>query len=544
MNYVFVLGGVCSGIGKGIVAASIGRLLQKQGFKVNVIKFDPYFLESPDSLNPNEHGEAFVLDDGTVCDLDLGHYKRFIPNLETNYRSSQTSGKIYKKVIEDSANGKHKGKTTQLVPHVSNEIIERFQAFDTPESRQFNNNVTIIEIGGTVGDMESDIYLEAIKQFKREHDNAIVIHLGLLPFIEQSGELKTKPIQHSVSELQRRGVVPDILVCRNKAGITDDERRKLSIFCNVPEAYIIDDKDCPVYDVCEYLASQNIIQKIYKKLGISRDIQMVNYKIDFPLDLPLGQVFRNKQVAVIGKYFKNIDAYKSILESLKLQQLVTGIPVDPSIIDSNQLTEDNYKIVLKNYDAIVIPGGFGTSGIEGKELAAKYALENKVPCLGICLGFQIMCLMYARLNGLKVYHEEFDQYENRDLLLIKLQNDQHGKELSAQTMRLGKYGFNIDNDSKLYNIYNSNYVERICRYRYEFNNDYKEKLEKLGMNFPAKWMNENVMTACEVKDHPFYIGVQYHPELSTTIEHPEELFVALIKAIDEKKVNTSESTSN
>lgn len=535
MKYIFITGGVVSGLGKGLLAASIGRLLQKQGFKIHSIKFDPYFLESPDNLNPNEHGEAFVLDDGTVCDLDLGHYKRFIPNLEVDQRSSQTSGKIYKKVIEDSANGKHQGKTTQLVPHVSNEIMERFQAFEKEGSE---DEITIIEIGGTVGDMESDIYLESIKQFKRSHrSNSILIHLGLLPFIEQSNELKTKALQHSVSELQSRGLMPDILVCRNKYGILEDERKKLAMFCNVDEHCIIDDKDCSVYDLCDLLYQQGIIETIYDLSHINKKVNKIDYKIEFPINAPAGYVITYKKVAIVGKYFKNIDAYKSIIESLKLQQLVTGIPVEPSIINSEMLNSDNYENILNEYDAIIIPGGFGVRGINGKILAAHYAREHKIPCLGICLGFQIMCLEFANSNGLEVHHEEFEPGLPRDKYLIKLQDDQENKVLSANTMRLGKYTFNIEAQSKLFDIYRTNRLGRICRYRYEFNNLYKEELEKLGMKFGAKWADENIVTSCELVDHPFYIGVQYHPELSSTLDHPEQLFVELVRAIDEKEGN-------
>lgn len=533
MKYIFITGGVVSGLGKGLLAASIGRLLQKQGFKIHSIKFDPYFLESPDNLNPNEHGEAFVLDDGTVCDLDLGHYKRFIPNLEADQRSSQTSGKIYKKVIEDSANGKHQGKTTQLVPHVSNEIMERFQAFERENSE---DEFTIIEIGGTVGDMESDIYLESIKQFKRSHrKNSILIHLGLLPFIEQSNELKTKALQHSVSELQSRGLMPDILVCRNKYGISEDERKKLAMFCNIDEHCIIDDKDCSVYDLCDLLYQQDIIGVIYDLLDIDKKVKKIDYKINFPVNFPINTVINYKKVAIIGKYFKNIDAYKSIIESLKLQQLVTGIPVESVIINSEILNPDNYETILSGYNAIIIPGGFGVRGINGKILAAHYAREHKVPCLGICLGFQIMCLEFANSNGLEVHHEEFEPGLSRDKYLIKLQDDQENKVLSANTMRLGKYIFNIEPQSKLFDIYGTNKLGRICRYRYEFNNLYKEKLEELGMRFSAKWADENVITSCELVNHPFYIGVQYHPELSSTLDHPEQLFVELIRAIDEKE---------
>lgn len=528
MKYIFITGGVVSGLGKGILAANIGRLLQKQGFKIHVIKFDPYFLESPDSLNPNEHGEAFVLDDGTVCDLDLGHYKRFIPDLQTDERSSQTSGKIYKKVIEDSANGKHKGKTTQLVPHVSNEIMERFQAYVTDDCE---NEFTIIEIGGTVGDMESDIYLESIKQFKRKyHRDCILIHLGLLPLIEQSNELKTKALQHSVSELQSRGLVPDILVCRNKYGISQDERQKLSVFCNIDEHCIIDDKDCSVYELADYLYDQNIIDVILDRVNIHQYTKAIDYRIEFPVKA------QAKQVAIIGKYFKNIDAYKSILESLELQQLVTGIPVQPSIINSEQINNTTYTVILSHYDAIIIPGGFGVRGTEGKMLAAKYARENNIPCLGICLGFQIMCLELAQANGLNLYHQEFNPEAPADQCLIKLQNDQAGKELSVNTMRLGKYKFNIDTGSKLFNIYNETELNRICRYRYEFNNRYIKELEDLGMRFGARWENEDVITSCELLNHPFYIGVQYHPELSSTLDHPEELFVELIRETEKKEV--------
>lgn len=533
MKYIFITGGVVSGLGKGILAANIGRLLQKQGWKVNVLKCDPYFLESPDNLNPNEHGEAFVLDDGTVCDLDLGHYKRFIPDLEADQRSSQTSGRIYKKVIEDSANGKHQGKTTQLVPHVSNEIMERFKAFEKENSE---NEFTIIEIGGTVGDMESDIYLESIKQFKRAHKkDSMLIHLGLLPFIEQSNELKTKALQHSVGELQSRGLMPDILVCRNKFGISEDERRKLAMFCNVDEHCIIDDKDCSVYDLCNLLYEQDVIGTIYDILDIDKHVKQIDYKINFPINTPIGYVTTYKKVAIIGKYFKNIDAYKSIIESLKLQQLVTGIPVEPHIINSETININTYGKILNSYDAIIIPGGFGTRGIDGKILAARYAREHKIPCLGICLGFQIMCLEFANSNGLAVYHEEFRPGLPRDNYLIKLQDNQEDKVLSANTMRLGKYCFNINTDSRLYQIYRTNRLERICRYRYEFNNLYKEKLEDIGMRFGAKWDNEDVITSCELINHPFYIGVQYHPELSSTLDHPERLFVELIKVTDMKE---------
>ena len=460
------------------------------------------------------------------------------PNLETDKRSSQTSGKIYKKVIEDSANGRHKGKTTQLVPHVSNEIMERFQAYKNalPNCTNHlignpNGEFTIIEIGGTVGDMESDIYLESIKQFKRKyHRDCILIHLGLLPLIEQSNELKTKALQHSVSELQSRGLVPDILVCRNKYGISQDEKQKLAMFCNIDEHCIIDDKDCSVYELADYLYDQNIIDVILNRVNINQYTKAIDYKIKFPVQS------QPKKVAVIGKYFKNIDAYKSILESLHLQQLKTGIPVETSILNSEQINSTTYKVILSHYDAVVIPGGFGIRGTEGKLLAAKYARENNIPCLGICLGFQIMCLELAQSNGLHVYHQEFNPEIDEDQCLIKIQNNQKGKELSINTMRLGKYRFNIDTGSRLFNIYNKIELDRICRYRYEFNNKYIKDLEDLGMRFGAKWENENVITSCELIDHPFYIGVQYHPELSSTIDHPEELFVELIRKTEKKEV--------
>lgn len=521
MKYIFITGGVVSGLGKGILAANIGRLLQKQGWKVNALKCDPYFLESPASLDPNEHGEVFVLDDGTMCDLDLGHYKRFIPNLITDYRSSQTSGKIYKKVIDDSIHGKHQGKTTQLVPHVSNEIIERFQAFDTGDTE---NEFTIIEIGGTVGDMESDIYIESIKQFKRTHKNSISIHLGLLPFIEQSGELKTKALQHSVGALQSRGAAPDILVCRNKYGISEDEREKLSLFCNIDKNCIIDDKDCSVYDLCNDLYEQGLVGTIYDLLDIDKHVKRVDYKINFPLNAEPGYVIAPIKVGIVGACMKNIDAYKSIIESLKLQQLVTGIPVEVEIVNAPILNDDNCKIILQHYKAIIVPGGYGDGELEGKLSALRYALANNVPCLGIELGFQAMCLEVIRSHGMVGYHEEFDLDKNLPDYIIK-----------EKYLRLGSKNINIEANSKLYEIYGTNKISRICNHRYEFNESFKEMIENLNLEFTANYDEDGILMACEMKDHIFYVGVQYRPELSSTLDHPEQLFIELIKATDKKE---------
>ena len=521
MKYIFITGGVVSGLGKGILAANIGRLLQKQGWKVNALKCDPYFLESPASLDPNEHGEVFVLDDGTMCDLDLGHYKRFIPDLITDYRSSQTSGKIYKKVIDDSAHGKHQGKTTQLVPHVSNEIIERFQAFDTGDTE---NEFTIIEIGGTVGDMESDIYIESIKQFKRTHKNSISIHLGLLPFIEQSGELKTKALQHSVGALQSRGAAPDILVCRNKYGISEDEREKLSLFCNIDRNCIIDDKDCSVYDLCNDLYEQGLVGTIYDLLDIDKHVKRIDYKINFPLSVEPGYVIAPKKVAIVGACMKNIDAYKSIIESLKLQQLVTGIPVEPTIVNASLLNDENCRVILKDYKAIIVPGGYGDGELEGKISALRYAFSHNIPCLGIELGFQAMCIEAIRSCSFVGFHEEFEPGHNIPDYVIK-----------EKDIRLGSKSINIRTESRLYNVYKTNKIDRICNYKYEFNNSFKDLAEGALLNLTASYDEDGTLMACEYKNHIFYIGVQYRPELSSTLDHPEQLFVELIKATDMKE---------
>lgn len=567
MNYIFITGGVCSGMGKGILAASVGRLLSKSGWNIVMNKYDPYLQGETedgksgiDSLNPEEHGEVYVLSDGTCADLDLGHYKRFT-GCELNKLSTSNQGSIYQSVIKNSLDGKYGGKTCQPIPQITDEIQRRFRIGSK------ENTIKIIEIGGTVGDYESELFLDAIRQFKKE-ENCVHIHLGLLPEISQSHEIKTKPMQHSCMALQKAGLFPDILVCR-VSSLSDEQKdsisNKLSLFCNIKKDNVIFDEDSFVYNLPYLLNKQNLTEKIYEILNLENN---GIHKIQQVEEIATSSWFRDADkldIAIIGKYSRNTDAYKSVIESVILSGIKNNVNVTVNVLDSEQLEKFNddfeFKRFLRNYDGFIIAGGFGSRGIYGKVKVINYARENKVPILGICLGFQLMTLEYAS-NVLNLYvgSREFDNKLNELIscgkestidtsireYIIDYQPGLEGTELTSGTMRLGSYDCNIVPETKLENIYKDyaeehgshSSINKIHRHRFEMNKEIYDFLEFKSEGMILSGFNiQNIGTsnehtlieAIELKDHPFFVGVQYHPEMDTTIDNPEPLFIELVK---------------
>ena len=533
-KYIFVTGGVVSGLGKGITAASLGRLLKNRGYKVTIQKFDPYINVDPGTMNPYEHGEVFVTDDGAETDLDLGHYERFInENLTTN--SSVTMGKIYSSVIEKERRGDYLGKTVQVIPHITNEIKDRIYSFENTYT-----DIVITEVGGTVGDIEGLSIIEAIRQvgLEKNPEDVLYIHVTLLPYITGSNEIKSKPTQHSVKELQSMGIQPNIIVCRTELEIPDGIREKLSMFCNVRKTSVIQNKtaDC-LYAVPLMLEEEGLAKEVCNHLRLDKYIPD-NSKWEALVE-KIRKIDKNNKVtvAIVGKYVRLEDAYISVMESLYHAGFANDVKVEIKLIDSETINSENVAKKLEGIQAVVVPGGFGNRGIEGKIETIKYVRENKIPFLGICLGMQMAVVEYARnVLGIKDANSaEFD--ENGQNPLIHIMEEQKGVDKKGGTMRLGAYPCSIKEGTLAHEVYGKTEISERHRHRFEYNNDYKERLEAAGLICSGTSPNGNLVEIVEMskKDHPYFIAGQFHPELKSRPNNPAPLFVGLVKAAKEVK---------
>ncbi len=525
-KYIFVTGGVTSSLGKGIVSASLGLLLKSRGFSVTIQKLDPYINIDPGTLNPYEHGECYVTDDGAETDLDLGHYERFLDSA-TSQDNNVTTGKIYQTVIEKERRGDFLGKTVQVIPHITNEIKRRIKILAKQDY-----DIIITEIGGTVGDIESLPYIESVRQLKWElgEKNSMVIHLTLLPYLAASGELKTKPSQHSVRQLMESGIQADVLVCRTEYKIPKEQRAKLAQFCNVPLSNVIECKDLDtIYEVPLYLQKQDFDDVVLKELGLESNKE-ADLK-DWKTFLKKYQNPKKKvEIALIGKYVSLQDSYKSIAEAFIHAGADQEIDVRLRWVYSGDLEESTVAEKLKGVDGMLIAPGFGDRGIEGKILAAKNARENNVPLLGICLGMQIMTIEFARnvLGYGKANSMEFDPSTPEPV--ISIMEEQKNVVEKGGTMRLGAWKCNLDPKSQLAAIYGHSQISERHRHRYEFNSEFRDEYEKNGL-IPTGFNPETgLVETLELKGHPFYIGVQYHPEYKSTVATPHPLFKAFVKA--------------
>lgn len=524
-KYIFVTGGVVSSLGKGITAASLGRLLKERGYSVTIQKFDPYINIDPGTMNPYEHGEVFVTDDGAETDLDLGHYERFIDTNLTKY-NNVTTGKIYQAVINKEREGKYLGKTVQVIPHITNEIKSKIEIV----GKENNSDIVITEIGGTVGDIESTPFLEAIRQFRYDvgRENVIYIHVTLLPYLKAAGELKTKPSQHSVKELMSLGIRPDILVCRTEHPINEDIKRKLSLFCDIDIDAVIEAPDAKtIYEVPLIMEENGLAKVVCKKLGIEDkafDLQnwtdIVN-KIKNPK--------ANIKLAVVGKYIELKDAYISINEAIEHAAYDLGLKAHIHYIQAEDLDPN----ILKEYSGILVPGGFGDRGVQGKIDAINFARENKIPFLGICLGMQTAVIEFARnVVGLEnANSSEFDK--NTKYPVIDILPDQKDIKNIGGTMRLGLYPCKLEEGTLAKELYSSDLIHERHRHRFEFNNEFKETLKKAGLIISGSSPDGRLAEIIELprEMHPFFIAGQFHPEFKTRPGKPHPLFKGFIKAI-------------
>lgn len=529
-KYIFVTGGVTSSLGKGIVAASLGLLLKSRGFKVTIQKLDPYINVDPGTLNPYEHGECYVTEDGAETDLDLGHYERFLDST-TSQNNNVTTGKIYQTVIEKERKGDFLGKTVQVIPHITNEIKRRIKML----SRQ-NFDIIITEIGGTVGDIESLPYIESVRQLKWElgESNSMVIHLTLLPYLAASGELKTKPSQHSVRLLMESGIQADVLVCRTEHKMNKEIKSKLALFCNVPYENVIESIDMEtIYEVPLYLQKQSFDEVVLKELNLSTNTES-NLKDWKNFLKKYKHPKKHVEIALVGKYVSLQDSYKSITEAFIHAGADLETDVKVRWVYSGDLTDENAKKTFQGVDGILIAPGFGDRGIEGKISAAKYGRENNIPLLGICLGMQIMTIEFARnvLNLEKANSMEFDTSTPNPV--ISIMADQKNVVEKGGTMRLGAWKCVLKADSKLMNIYGTQKISERHRHRYEFNSDYQEEFATRGLIPTGHNPETGLVETIELDNHPFYIGVQYHPEYKSTVETPHPLFKSFLKACSKK----------
>ena len=525
-KYIFVTGGVVSGLGKGITAASLGRLLKNRGYKVVNQKFDPYINVDPGTMSPYEHGEVFVTDDGAETDLDLGHYERFTDeNLSKN--SSITMGKIYQEVLDRERRGDYLGKTVQVIPHITNAIKEKIYAFEDSDV-----DIVISELGGTVGDIEGLSLIEAIRQVGIENaeEDVLYIHVTLLPYIHGSNELKSKPTQHSVKELQSFGIKPNILVCRSETEIPENLREKMALFCNVRKEDIIANRTAGcLYEVPLMLEQEGLATQVCKHLRLDKEIAH-NEEWEKMIQKINNVSEKEVTIAIVGKYVRLEDSYLSVAESLRHAGFENGVKVKIKYIDSEEITSKNSKEKLANLDGIVVPGGFGNRGIEGKIETIKYARENKVPFLGICLGMQMAVVEFAK-NVLKledVNSEEFNSECKNPV--IHIMNDQKIITKKGGTMRLGSYPCKIVKGTLAEKLYKTTEINERHRHRFEYNNNYREQMEKAGLIISGTSPDGTLVEMVEIKDHPFFIAGQFHPEFKSRPDRPSPLFVGLIKA--------------
>ncbi|HVT86037.1 MAG TPA: CTP synthase [Chitinophagaceae bacterium] len=537
-KYIFVTGGVTSSLGKGIIAASLAKLLQARGLRVTIQKFDPYINVDPGTLNPYEHGECYVTEDGAETDLDLGHYERFL-NIYTSQANNVTTGRIYQTVINKEREGAYLGKTVQVVPHITDEIKRRM--LELGQTGQYD--VVITEIGGTVGDIESLPFVEAVRQLQWElpEEDTVIVHLTLIPYLKAAKELKTKPTQHSVKMLSQEGVHPDVIVCRTEKPLTPDLRRKIALFCNVKQEAVIEAADAPtIYEVPLAMMREKLDLICLKKLDISNysEPELTKWKefLD-KLNYPKSKV----TIGLIGKYLELQDAYKSILEAFIHAGAMNECQVQVVNVHSEFITEDNVAEKLDGLDGLLVAPGFGHRGVEGKITAVKYARENGLPFFGICLGMQMAVIEFARdILGLKDAHST-EMNPDTPNPVIDLMEEQKKITAKGGTMRLGSYTCDIKPGTLAYKIYGKDSISERHRHRWEFNNKYLDQFEKAGMVASGKNPGSNLVEIIELPDHPFFIGVQYHPELKSTVEKPAPLFVHFIEAA--KKYNEEKSAA-
>ena len=531
VKYVFVTGGVVSGLGKGITAASLGRLLKARGYKVTMQKFDPYINIDPGTMNPIQHGEVFVTDDGAETDLDLGHYERFIDESLTK-NSNVTTGKIYWSVLHKERRGDFGGGTVQVIPHITNEIKSRFY-------RNYNENEThiaIIEVGGTVGDIESQPFLEAIRQFQHDvgRENAILIHVSLIPYLKASGEMKTKPTQTSVKQLQGMGIWPDILVCRSEYPLEDGLKEKIALFCNVPVSHVLQNLDVEyLYEAPLAMEEEHLAQVACECLNLPcPEPDLTDWKA---MVEALRHPTKDVTIALVGKYIQLHDAYISVVEALKHGGIAERATVHIKWIDSELLNTENADEMLGDVSGILVPGGFGGRGIDGKIAAIHYARTHQIPFLGLCLGMQLAIVEYARnVAGLRDAHS-IELNPSTTHPVIALMPDQENVEDIGGTLRLGSYPCVLDKSTKAYELYGTDQIAERHRHRYEVNNDYRKILTDNGLTLSGLSPDGRIVEMIEIKEHPFFIATQAHPELKSRPNRPHPLFKGFVKASLEKQ---------
>jgi CTP synthase len=529
-KYIFVTGGVTSSLGKGIIAASLAKLLQSRGLKVTIQKFDPYINVDPGTLNPYEHGECYVTEDGAETDLDLGHYERFL-NIFTSQANNVTTGRIYQTVINQEREGAYLGKTVQVVPHITDEIKRRMLLIGSTGEY----DIVITEIGGTVGDIESLPFVEAVRQlqWEMEEEDCLVVHLTLIPYLKAAKELKTKPTQHSVKMMSENGVHPDIIVCRTERSLSLDLKKKIALFCNVKTEAVIEAMDAnSIYEVPLKMLQEGLDVTVLKRLHINGysapDLGKWKEFLD-KLKYPSGKV----TIGLIGKYIELQDAYKSILESFVHAGAINECKVQILNVHSEFITEENVAEKLGSLDGLLVAPGFGTRGVEGKIISVKYARENNLPFFGICLGMQMAAIEFARnvLDLKNAHSTEMDA--NTPNPVIALMEEQKDVTAKGGTMRLGAYPCELKPNTIAHNIYGHSPISERHRHRWEFNNAYLEQFEQAGMIASGKNPGTGLVEIIELQNHPFFIGVQYHPELKSTVENPQPIFVNFIKAAKE-----------
>jgi CTP synthase len=521
MRYVVVTGGVMSGLGKGVTTASVAKILQNMGYKVTAIKIDPYLNVDAGTMSPFEHGEVFVMEDGGEVDLDLGNYERFL-NMNLTRDHNITTGKVYLRVIEKERRGDYLGKTVQVIPHVINEITDEIRS--VAEKLDF----TVIEVGGTVGDIESMPFLEAVRQLSLEED-VVFIHVTLVPSLDVVGEQKTKPTQHSVKELREAGISPNLIVCRCTQELEEKTRRKLALFCNVHDDQVISDHDVTdIYEIPLILNEQKVGEKIIRHFGLRRNANLVKWK-----QIIAKKMVKTVNLGLAGKYVDLPDSYISIREALKHASYATGIDVDISMLD----TESIGAYSLEDFDGILVPGGFGSRGVEGKIEAIQYARKNRIPFLGLCYGFQLACVEYARFLGITDANttEVAGELKISCTPVIDFLPEQRTIENMGGTMRLGAdTDILLKKDTKIHSLYGVSTIRERHRHRYEVNPDFIHVLEEGGLVFSARSEDLEKMEACELPDHPFFLGTQFHPEFKSRLENPSPPFVGFVKAMGER----------
>ena len=529
VKYIFVTGGVVSSLGKGLTAASIGYLLESRGIKIAMLKFDPYLNVDPGTMNPFQHGEVYVTDDGAETDLDLGHYYRYTKS-PLSKASNATSGQIYDAVIKRERRGDYLGKTVQVIPHVTDEIKLRILACAAQEK---DVRVVIVEIGGTVGDIESLPFLEAIRQFRYERPkDCINIHLTYVPFLKAAGEVKTKPTQHSVQDLREIGIIPDLILCRCEKPLSSEIKAKISLFCNVPQEAVVDEKDVAhsIYEVPLELHNQRLDVMICKMLQIeSKQSDLADWKAMLQVVLhPKEKII----VGIVGKYIDHQDAYKSVFEALHHGAIASGVGIEIRCFESDRIIENgSVQKAIAGCDGYLIPGGFGERGWEGKILTARYCRESQIPYFGICLGMQVMIVEFARnVLGLETAHSTEVNQNTSDPVISMLSEQKHIANLGG-TMRLGAYPCALKPDTLAYRAYEKALISERHRHRYEFNNEYKSAFENKGMVFSGTLERGSLCEISEIANHPWMLGVQFHPEFKSKPLSPHPLFRAFIESM-------------